>query len=1028
MHIFKSSHPAIAAYHEALRGYAAQKVRHEGALRSAFQNLLADTARVVHWQLIPDLSDRRRAIRPDGTLRDDFFIERGYWEAKDTDDVLEAEIKKKITKGYPLQNTIFEDTRRAVLFQDGRRIEEYDLEDNKAIASLLTAFYGHVEPTLEKFEKAIDEFKERVPELATGLIAIIKAARKVNPKFIKAFDDFFELCRLSLNPNLRVEAVEEMLVQHLLTERLIRRIFDNPDFNSRNVIAVEVEGVIRALVSKSFNRDEFLKSLDRFYVAIEAAAQTVQSFSEKQYFLNIVYERFFQGFSVKSADTHGIVYTPQPIVDFMCQSVEDVLRDEFDASLGEHSVQVLDPCTGTGNFVVNLLHRLPKRHLAAAYGQQFFANEVMLMPYYIAALNIEHAFFELAGTYEAFEGLCFVDTLDMAKTLLALTEANTQRVTKENDAPITVVIGNPPYNAAQVNENDNNKNRKYRFIDDRIHGTYAADSTATLKNKLYDPYVRFFRWATDRLEGRDGIVCFVTNNSFIEETAFDGMRRRLHREFSRVYHLDLQGNVRSDPEKSGTAYNVFGVQVGIGITIAIRHKSHDAHRVFYAAVSPELRREEKLQWLTDARSVTAVKWREIFPDDRHQWITSAGAVGFKKLTPLGSKSAKGSDTEFGHNVIFKTYSLGASTNRDALAYDFQRQRLENNVAEFCDTYNAEVDRWSRLKRKRNVDDFVDYDALKWSSTLKSQLKRGRIAQFDRKNVRESLYRPFTKRYLYYDDVVVDRPALFDAMLPDRAAEKENLLICTPTLGNRGGWAVLMTNLIPNLNLTSIDGFQTFPMYTYTGAGRRQDNITDAWLNAVRQRTSADVSTLDVFHFVYAVLHHPEYRLLFGEALRKEFPRIPLPTGKTQFDALSQAGYALATLHVGFEQVKPWDLEWRESKDTPLDYRIEKMKRSADGGSLAVNDWLTLSGIPPQTDGYQLGNRSALDWVVDQYVVRRDPDGNVLQDPNRDDDAQYIVNLVSKVVRVSVETVQIVKSLPSLDLDASSDAAKPRLPT
>ena len=413
---------AIKAYYEALQAYQRQDVEHETATSTAFQTLLEQVGRRFGWTLIPQLTDTAggRSIRPDGTFRDDYYITRGYWEAKDTQDNLETEIKRKIAKGYPLGNTIFEDTRQGYLYQDGQLTLKADLAKPQALADLLNAFFAYTEPAHEDFSKAIGEFQERVPDLARGLVEKINDAHKNNPRFIEAFDQFYELCRNSLNPNLRVEAVDEMLVQHLLTERLIRTIFDNQDFTRRNVIAAEVEKVIDALVSKSFNRHDFLKSLDRFYLAIESAAATIESFTEKQHFLNTVYERFFQGYSVKVADTHGIVYTPQEIVDFMCASVAEVLESEFGKTLGDPDVHILDPCTGTGNFIVNLLRRIPKKDLPRMYRQQLFANEVMLLPYYIAALNIEHAHYELTGSYESFEGLCFVDTLDFMRK-----EANT---------------------------------------------------------------------------------------------------------------------------------------------------------------------------------------------------------------------------------------------------------------------------------------------------------------------------------------------------------------------------------------------------------------------------------------------------------------------------------------------------------------------------------------------------------------------------------------------------------------------------
>jgi hypothetical protein len=375
----KPTHKAIKAYREALDAYAGQQVTHEGATETAFQRLLGETAKSHGWMLVPKLPIKQggKWITPDGTIRDDFNLHRGYWEAKDTNDDLPAEIRKKIAKGYPLTNTIFEDTRRAVVYQNGGVAFEADLAEPQQLCDLLSAFYAYTEPDYEEFERAVDAFKERVPELALALAKIIKDSHDSNPKFQAAFETFFTLCQTALNPNIRRDAVDEMLIQHLLTERLIRTIFNKDDFTRKNVIAAEVETVIDALTGQSFSRGRFLQRLDRFYVAIEHAAAKLEDFSEKQRFLNTVYERFFQGYSVKVADTHGIVYTPQEIVDFMCASVQEVLEKEFGKSIGDKDVHIIDPCTGTGNFIVNLINRIPKKDLPRMDHQQLFANEVI---------------------------------------------------------------------------------------------------------------------------------------------------------------------------------------------------------------------------------------------------------------------------------------------------------------------------------------------------------------------------------------------------------------------------------------------------------------------------------------------------------------------------------------------------------------------------------------------------------------------------------------------------------------------------
>src|SRR6266487_4441804 len=516
-----TNHKAIDTYYSALANYQTQGVTHEQATRLAFSTLLDTLSKTVGWTLVLEQTLLNRK-RPDGTLLDSFKIPRGYWEAKDTHDDLDTEIKAKIARGYPQTNTIFEDTRRAVLYQNNRPVFEAKLTERIQLVALLNQFFSYTGEQIEEFQAAVREFQERIPELARGLMARIDEERGQNQKFVAAFATFQQICRASIDPDISVGEIEEMLVQHILTERLFRTVFDDSEFTNRNVIAAEIEKVIRALTSRSFNRSAFLKSLDYFYVAIEAAAQTIDDFAQKQTFLNTVYERFFQGFSKDQADTHGVVYTPQPIVDFMIASVDEVLQQEFGLSLSSEGVKILDPATGTGNFVVNILRRIHRRDLKRKYHAELYANEIMLLPYYIASLNIEHAYYDLTGEYEPFEGICFTDTLDLAESqqLALFAEQNTERVQRQKDAEITVIIGNPPYNVGQRNENENNKNRKYPVVDKRIAETYVKDSKATLKNQLYDAYVRFFRWATDRLQGRDGIICFVSNNNFIDQFAF----------------------------------------------------------------------------------------------------------------------------------------------------------------------------------------------------------------------------------------------------------------------------------------------------------------------------------------------------------------------------------------------------------------------------------------------------------------------------------------------------------------------------
>jgi predicted helicase len=1082
--MIKPSSSAIKKFFEARAGLEHQRVRKEMGLRTAFQALIADVGRLHKWDFVAEELLPGSSLRPDGTFRDEYTVRRGYWESKDTNDELDRVIESEIRKGYPTDNIIFEDSQQAVLVQDGREALRGSLSDAHQIATLLNQFFSHASPDVESFHLAVEEFKAQVPDLARGLKNIIALEYKRNKRYKVAFDDFCEHCRASLNPNIRTDAVEEMLIQHLLTERLIRGVIDNPYFMQNNVIAAEVEKVIAALAGSSFDRQHFVSRLDRFYVAIENEARIVRSvsdFAEMQNFLNIVYERFFQGFSKQTADTHGIVYTPQPIVQFMCHSVEEVLKSEFGTGLNGAEVSILDPCTGTGNFIVNVMRQIPARDLPRVYERQLNANEIMLLPYYVAALNIEHEYYAKTNEYLPFKRLCFVDTLDMDERAQAqlefMSKENTERIRRQRKAPITVVIGNPPYNANQVNENDNNKNRPYKELDETITEKYARDSRATNLNKLHDQYVRFFRWATDRLRDKDGIVCLVTNNSFVDQIAFDGMRKRLAQEFSTIYHLDLHGNVYKNPKLSGTTHNVFGIKVGVGITVAVKRRKETSHKIFYHRVPEMWRKEEKLAWLDKCSSVGGVTdWIEIKPDRNNNWLATGNLDEFESLCPLGSKEAK-AGIAGSAGTLFRLFSNGLKTNRDDVVYDFDRETLSLRIRGFIKDYNAEVARYSSALPEElpAIDEFVDYSKIDWSRDLKADLMRGTRAKFSDDRVRLALYRPYAARVIYFDDVLNEEVYRWHSILHTSVLEAENRVICVSGIGSSKSFHTLVANVLPDVHLCG--DTQCFPFYVYNedGTGRRE-NITDWALQQFRAHYSPDApqdaaptaplgSTLprtapstrharrpdakatareitkwDIFYYVYGILHHPGYREKFADNLKRELPRIPFAP---DFWAFADSGKRLAELHLDYEKIEVPAIEegsaassrhriggakgrragasgeaprrnagqWIVNEDAFYSPAVEKMRLSKDKTSLVVNESLTLGAIPPEVYDYRLGNRSALEWVIDQYQIKTDKRSGIVSDPNREEDPEYIVRLVQQVIVVSLETVAIVKALP-----------------
>ena len=671
-----------------------------------------------------------------------------------------------------------------------------------------------------------------------------------------------------------------MLVQHLLTERIFRKIFDNPDFTRRNVVAAEIEKVINELTKRAFNRDEFLGNLDRFYKAIEQSAENATSFSEKQAFLNKVYERFFQGYSPKEADTHGIVYTPQPIVNFMVRSVEEILQKEFGRSLGDKGVHILDPFVGTGNFIVRIMQEIKATDLQYKYENELHCNEVMLLPYYIATMNIEHAYFDRTDEYKAFPGICLVDTFELAEpeqaSLGFMTAENAERVIRQKRAPIFVVIGNPPYNANQQNEDDNNKNRKYHVLDRRIAETYAKDSEASNRNSLSDPYVKAIRWASDRI-GEQGVVAFITNRSFADAKAFDAVRKHLAKDFSLIYHLNLKGDARTTGEmRRRQAGNVFddAIRVGVGVTILVRRSTPRKRvaEIHIAEVDDYLTSQQKRLYLESANSFSATDLRRAAIDSRGYWQLGS-ANDFESLVALGDRATKGTQST---EAIFEVFGGGVKTNRDAWAYNMNSAALSENMRRTIDFYNDQVSRWLRTKPSPNVDDFVTYDEKKisWSRDLKQDLERGRFAEFSLSKIRRSVYRPFTVSNLFLDRVMNEEVYLIPSMFPTLAAEAENRALAL-TIDPQIEFSAQLVACIPCIHVGGRPS-QVFPFYTYAEDGtHRRENITDWALEQFRAHYhDPSITKWDIFHYIYAVLHHPEYRERYAANLRRELPRIP----------------------------------------------------------------------------------------------------------------------------------------------------------
>ncbi len=551
--------------------------RKETSIRRAFENLLNEYAKSKDLLLVAELdykTEKGTTVYPDGTLKDAMRLDWGYWESKDETDDIEEEIKKKLAKGYPKSNILFEDSQTAILIQQGQEVMRVAMREPENLDKILNAFISYERPEVRTFREAIAQVKTDLPSVAHALREMIRTVENV--AFIEARKVFFELCKQSINPEISLEDINEMLIQHILTEDIFKSIYNESQYHEENNIAKELKKLEVTFFTGSVKRN-MLDKIRPYYQFIQEQGRTIINHTEKKAFLNAVYEDFYKAYNPKMADKLGVVYTPQEIVKFMIESTELLLEKHFNKTLSDKNVEILDPATGTGTFVCALIDHIQKPQLEYKYKNEIYANEVSILPYYIANLNIEYTFRQRMGKYEEFDNLCFVDTLDNISALqyagkqtgmFGFSAENAARIKRQNERKISVIIGNPPYNANQQNENDNNKNRQYPDIDKRIKETYIKQSTAQ-KTKVYDMYARFYRWATDRLD-KNGIIAFVTNRSFINSRTFDGFRKTIEQDFDYIYIIDTQSDVRANPKIAGTTHNIFGIQTGVAIMFLVK--------------------------------------------------------------------------------------------------------------------------------------------------------------------------------------------------------------------------------------------------------------------------------------------------------------------------------------------------------------------------------------------------------------------------------------------------------------------------
>ncbi len=1004
----------------------------ETSIRRAVFSLINAYARPRDLLLVEELDyynpRRKKRVTPDGTLKNILRLDYGFWESKDTDDDLTLEIAKKFDKGYPDSNILFEDSQTAILYQDGARLLTAPFASAEALDELLTAYVAFEHPEVREFKEAVERFKQDIPSIVKTLREMIQKQGKANAPFRQRRSTFLELCRSAINPAVTPDDVDEMLIQHILTEEIFLSIFSDTQLLDENNIARELKQVENTFFTGATKRDT-LGQIKHYYECIKAQATSIVSHREKQTFLKVIYENFYKAYNPKGADRLGIIYTPGEIIDFMIRSTDTLLHRHFGKGLADKGVEILDPATGTGSYVSDLIEYLPREVLARKYKDEIHANEVAILPYYIASLNIETAYAAKMGTYAPFVNICFVDTLDNTEGLRvenqwelgAMSVENTRRIKEQNKRKISVIMGNPPYNANQQNENDNNKNRTYEHIDKRIKATYIAASTAQ-KTKVYDMYARFIRWASDRL-GDQGIVAFVSNSSFVHMRTFDGFRKCAAQEFDHIYVLDFKGDAHTSGERrQREGGNIFDdkIKVGVAIYFLIKTGKKNGCTISFKAVDDHLSAEAKLE-IVSAAKIETLDMQRLEPDADGNWMDT-DTSDYKSLLPLVGEMEK---------AVFGLDSNGVVSNRDDWVYDVSTTALAKKARFLSDEYNR------LLKAK----DSSFPDTVKWSRDLKRKFEQSRKSKFDRKLIVSALYRPFTKHSLYSEKLFVDILTDNHYQMFGPELDKENIVILHTAPDSQKPFLAYVGNCIPDLHFVgAAAGTTCLPLYRYDEQGNRQDNLTDWGLRQFQKHYGdAAITKRDIFHYAYAVLHHPAYRTKYEINLKREFPRLPF---YKDFRQWAKWGKALMKLHLNYEQAAPFPLKRHDREEAAGGASVlasrasqakaargdarptksqpdekpklkPKLKAVKETGSIEIDATTTLHGIPAEAWDYKLGNRSGLEWVLDQWKEHKISDPTVAEKFNTyrfADHKEKVIELLLRVCTVSVETMKIVNAL------------------
>lgn len=894
----------------------------------------------------------------------------------------------------------------------------------------------------EQWAKSVAEIAQRQIERITKLI-------NEEPKHQKAFDSFLKGLHKNINPSITQAEAIEMLSQHIITKPVFDALFENYSFVQNNPMSQSMQKMLDLLEEQSFEKDA--QDLAKFYEFVKMNVGSLDNAEAKQKIIIRLYDSFFKIAFPKMVEKLGIVYTPVEVVDFIVHSVADILEKEFGRNISDENIHILDPFTGTGTFITRLLQSgvINSRDLARKYTQEIHCNEIVLLAYYIAAVNIENTYHDLLPetntSYHTFEGICLTDTFQLGeskdgeKLFSEMFPQNSKRVQRQQKAPLRIIFGNPPYSIGQKSANDNAANQEYPKLDQRIADTYANKSSAGLNKSLYDAYIKAFRWSTDRLDKTGGIICFVSNGAWLDGNSTDGFRKTIEKEFTSIYVFNLRGNQRTSGElsrKEGGKIFGSGSRTPISITLLVKNPDvkTDKATIHYHDIGDYLDREEKLKIVKGFKTFTnpALALKALQPNEHGDWLSMRNDV-FDTYIPLEPEKK----FDLASKTVFNTYAIGVATNRDAWVYNFSLNQLGTNIQRTIEFYNEHLNNWIKSiteKPDSKLDSFISNDPsrISWTVNLKKEFEKRKYQSFQESEVKTGLYRPYTKQRLYFEKSFIERPGLSPKVFPTPL--NKNLVIVISGVGASKDFSALVTDCIPDLQL-QFNG-QFFPMYYYEENNSiqkgmfdtdesqkyiRRDAISDFILERAKKQYGKNVTKEDIFYYVYGFLHSTEYRVTFANDLKKMLPRLPLVEEVKDFWAFSKAGRKLAELHLNYETVAPF-ADAKVTGDDGKFYTVEKLRfpKKDQKDTIIYNSKITISNIPAQAYEYVVNGKSAIEWIMERYQVSIHKESGIVNNPNdwatEVGNPRYILDLLLSVINVSVQTVEIVNSLPKVKFD------------